>query len=198
MLGKHRAGYFSNLPCDWLSIVWVYSEQETENGPCSSHMGPNEPCYWSCVAAFKHWETVCDVSRHPLCRTNEGCLKRYHSHTLSHNWIQNNVNFIIFLSLMHCDLLSRQLTVPPVMRKLSNWQSFVFSHTLTALNKHDINSQWAVDAAKLTHCAHWCHIVLWNLAILSSSSSLLPDYLVQIHYIGPGEHLVSPNCCFQW
>ena len=31
---NHRAGYFSNLACDWLSIVWAYSEQETENGPC--------------------------------------------------------------------------------------------------------------------------------------------------------------------
>ena len=30
---NHRAGYFSNLACDWLSIVWAYSEQETENGP---------------------------------------------------------------------------------------------------------------------------------------------------------------------
>ena len=32
---KQRAGYFSNLACDWLSIVWAYSEQETENGPWS-------------------------------------------------------------------------------------------------------------------------------------------------------------------
>ena len=30
---NHRAGYFSNLDCDWLSIVWVYCAQETENGP---------------------------------------------------------------------------------------------------------------------------------------------------------------------
>ena len=30
---NHRAGYFSNLACDWMSIVWAYSEQETENGP---------------------------------------------------------------------------------------------------------------------------------------------------------------------
>ena len=30
---NHRAGYFSNLACDWLSIVWAYSEQETENWP---------------------------------------------------------------------------------------------------------------------------------------------------------------------
>ena len=36
---NHRAGYFSNLACDWLSIVWAYSEQETEeNGPwCCRH-----------------------------------------------------------------------------------------------------------------------------------------------------------------
>ena len=30
---NHRAGYFSNLACDWWSIVWAYSEQGTENGP---------------------------------------------------------------------------------------------------------------------------------------------------------------------
>ena len=30
---NHREGYFSNLACDWLSIVWAYSKQETENGP---------------------------------------------------------------------------------------------------------------------------------------------------------------------
>ena len=30
---NHRAGYFSNPACDWLSIVWAYYEQETENGP---------------------------------------------------------------------------------------------------------------------------------------------------------------------
>ena len=32
---NHRAGYFSNLACDWLSIVWAYFEQETESGPWS-------------------------------------------------------------------------------------------------------------------------------------------------------------------
>ena len=30
---NHRAGYFSNLAFDWLSIVWAYSENDTENGP---------------------------------------------------------------------------------------------------------------------------------------------------------------------
>ena len=30
---NHRTGYWSNLPCDWPSTAWAYSEQETENGP---------------------------------------------------------------------------------------------------------------------------------------------------------------------
>ena len=38
---NHRAGYFSNLACDWLSLVWAYSEQETENGPNSRGMPRN-------------------------------------------------------------------------------------------------------------------------------------------------------------
>ena len=32
---NHRPGYWSNLPCDWPSTAWAYSEQETENTPCS-------------------------------------------------------------------------------------------------------------------------------------------------------------------
>ena len=32
---NHRPGYESNLPCDWLSTAWAYSEQETEDGPRS-------------------------------------------------------------------------------------------------------------------------------------------------------------------
>ena len=31
---NHRAGCSDNLACDWLSIVWDYSQQETENGLC--------------------------------------------------------------------------------------------------------------------------------------------------------------------
>ena len=31
---NHRPGYWSNLPCDWPSTAWAYSEQEPENRPC--------------------------------------------------------------------------------------------------------------------------------------------------------------------
>ena len=32
---NHRSGYWSNLPCDWPSTAWAYSEQEMENGTWS-------------------------------------------------------------------------------------------------------------------------------------------------------------------
>ena len=45
---NHRAGYFSNLACDWLSIVWAYSEQVTENGPRTT-------IHWRyCSIALRH------------------------------------------------------------------------------------------------------------------------------------------------
>ena len=37
---NHRAGYWSNLPCDWPSTARVYSEQETENGSRLSVLDP--------------------------------------------------------------------------------------------------------------------------------------------------------------
>ena len=40
---NHRPGYWSNLPCDWPSTAWAYSEQETENGPRFSCHG----CWWT-------------------------------------------------------------------------------------------------------------------------------------------------------
>ena len=41
---NHRAGYFSNLACDWLSIGWAYPEQETGNGLWSSHLHNEISC----------------------------------------------------------------------------------------------------------------------------------------------------------
>ena len=41
---NHRPGYWSNLPCDWLSTAWAYSQPEMENGPWI----PLSP-WWSCT-----------------------------------------------------------------------------------------------------------------------------------------------------
>ena len=41
---NHRPGYWSNLPCDWLSTAWAYSEQETENGPWSLEVTAPDTC----------------------------------------------------------------------------------------------------------------------------------------------------------
>ena len=44
---NHRPGYWSNLPCDWLSTAWAYPEQETENRP---GYWSNLPCDWPSTA----------------------------------------------------------------------------------------------------------------------------------------------------
>ena len=58
---NHRAGYWSNLACDWLSIVWAYSEQETENGPCFTgptvHLldDPHNRVVWGIMCIISGW-----------------------------------------------------------------------------------------------------------------------------------------------
>ena len=50
---NHRPGYWSNLPCDWPSTAWAYSEQETENRPrCQALSWMNDfmEIYWKLPA----------------------------------------------------------------------------------------------------------------------------------------------------
>ena len=42
---NHRAGYFSNVACDWLSIVWAYSKQGTANEPWWRCLRSTVPCH---------------------------------------------------------------------------------------------------------------------------------------------------------
>ena len=56
---NHRAGYFSNLACDWLSIVWAYSEQETEKGPWSDEVRRWVGGYPSVVTVVMEWLIHC-------------------------------------------------------------------------------------------------------------------------------------------
>ena len=66
-LANHRAGYFSNLVCDWLSMVWAYSEQETENGPRYAHQ------HWSreWMSHYTHIK-LWDVNIYPCPNVNCG------------------------------------------------------------------------------------------------------------------------------
>ena len=79
---NHRAGYFSNLACDWLSRVWAYSEQETENGPrfiteCEEMVGFLHLgillCFAHCCFKGPIWVTLrrkCENGGHRMCRTS--------------------------------------------------------------------------------------------------------------------------------
>ena len=53
---NHRVGYFTYLACDWPSIVWAYSEQETEKGP-RSIVVPKRCCYSDVSWALKHLQS---------------------------------------------------------------------------------------------------------------------------------------------
>ena len=89
------AGYISNLACDWLSIVWVYSEQETENGPD----------WWLCretgVKAWG-WSIGLDLGKYLEWHIHSGVINRRrwsvvhnkvwhstHSHFHHHCWYEN-------------------------------------------------------------------------------------------------------------
>ena len=65
---NHRAGYFSNLACDWLSIVWAYTEQEIENGPWSAWWLLMTWCLFctSISATIMMWagQHICGVPQH--------------------------------------------------------------------------------------------------------------------------------------
>ena len=60
-LANHMAGYFSNLACDWLSIVWAYSEQETENGPRSSRCLNIRKYLSRCSIHYSGWPQLASV-----------------------------------------------------------------------------------------------------------------------------------------
>ena len=65
---NHRADYFSNLACDWRSIVWAYSEHDTENGP--THI---------VIIVYPYWNRVLFTTiekTHPPIVWSQGWLVR--------------------------------------------------------------------------------------------------------------------------
>ena len=107
---NHRAGYFSNLACDWLSIVWAYSEQETENGPWSPrhnlHAGRVRvssflrryytlPWYWQCNFSWTNivaMQFTCGLIKILLQSTTSWS----NVHHKPHNW--NYARDVIFFN----------------------------------------------------------------------------------------------------
>ena len=68
-LANHRAGYFCNLPCDWPSIIWAYSEQEIENG-YRLYFGHDDAMTWK---RFPHyWTFVKGIHRPSVDSPHKG------------------------------------------------------------------------------------------------------------------------------
>ena len=65
---NHRPGYWSNLPCDWLSIAWAYPEQQTENRP------------WACYFPYRCYQLtfprVTSSYVHPNTAIRSSCPSR--------------------------------------------------------------------------------------------------------------------------
>ena len=69
---NHRTGYFSNLACDWLSIVWAYSQQETEIGPWSDISLCLSINFMECLIAVQIMNFSSSIR---LCIYNWWCIK---------------------------------------------------------------------------------------------------------------------------
>ena len=63
---NHRPGYWSNLPCDWPSATWAYSEQDTENvswswaslSPSGAGPIPQHTCWTTMQLLLIFWENI--------------------------------------------------------------------------------------------------------------------------------------------
>ena len=102
---NHRAGYWSNLPCDWPSIAWTYSKQETENGP----WGPTHSKKWrfldKCIwfISWLSWTSVHEARR--FCRdigtdvwrvgTGQPCREPTNSFSYFVNYLYYVVHYIV-------------------------------------------------------------------------------------------------------
>ena len=90
---NHMAGYFSNLACDWLSIVWAFSEQETENGPsCTTRQPTNMPYWivWPCMIGYVNMYNLLQSHVTWNCRsrvltTNDLAATKF-AHAITHHF----------------------------------------------------------------------------------------------------------------
>ena len=84
---NHRAVYFSNLACDWLSIVWAYSKQETENGPWN---------ITNCFSMLQHTQLDDHFSSITINCLGIACLCRVLVKSLINNWHVSGLNVLTF------------------------------------------------------------------------------------------------------
>ena len=85
---NHRPGYWSNLPCDWPSTDWAYSELETENRPwkdCTQHTN-DAGRTWNIFWIHIHKKNIPGDHRQPV-----GCYFVYVSRP---NCTKSNFNFL--------------------------------------------------------------------------------------------------------
>ena len=129
---NHRAGYFSNLACDWLSIVWAYSEKGTENGPWMAlHKGGD----W--------WMNTLSRARCVYSFTNPHVPFRF---------------YIIPLHLNSSNIISIYNSQPAV-GFIRQWLIWCFESHARAGWSCDFRSTWCGSKQRLSFCPTFCQSI---------------------------------------
>ena len=131
-LANHRAGY----ACDWLSIVWAHSEQETENGPRLASPGlPYTQCHQV---------------------TNITC----HSQSIKYKY-QSNVR--IFTQFIFHMITTTQIVdkIPA-----STMVIYIIHHFILCIISNPlVNSNWSYSPEMLNSGRNWRYFILCDLEI---------------------------------
>ena len=100
---------FSNLACDWLSIVWAYSEQETENGSRTDWLSLTPYRIPALIAPtlIKPRVGTC-IQRCFVCSYNTLHMKIFHSFKLAKATLKSDFSFARILHVNQWWLRSGQ------------------------------------------------------------------------------------------
>ena len=194
---NHRPGYWSNLPCDWLSTAWAYSEQETENGPWSI---PNHNKAWSLsiiVAIYCILSVQGKVRKRVIIHPSTGCssFMFYSSHC--RNALKNiYAIFINYISTLEDDEVitwdSANLCFAPVL--------FIVRRAGLLLSQQDFEWRWSVPLFQCLTVLEFSFI-LFDLCLLITFFNFIMNYVPIVTFWIFTYHkiwILSIMFCFIW
>ena len=169
---NHRPGYWSNLPCDWPSTVWAYSEQETENRPSlTSHDAP---------LCSRHVHIPTDT-----CRNNDTTITsslRY----VSIWWRHHGIFYQIMPDIPGSHLRGRQ---EKRVRLTAKHASCATKYTDVKLAPDSVASYFRIRG-----CRNWCQLLVGtNMSTIRSSDNDSTGFWPpgSLHTLGADGHILQ-------
>ena len=156
---NHRPGYFINMDCDWLSIVWAYSEQKTENGPrllLADHVCGLDntivllwPSWFTTVLTLTWYlDLICACSRKSICWSIKHCNFRVFIWPFMVSPLNPQTPFYNVMSRPEEEMPSW----PEVHQLLNDW------YWLCAVGRSMIHLS-SLQYIHLQHCFHFGEVV---------------------------------------